>query len=46
MSQKKTAQRARHDAQEEENGKKVVKWIFGILIALAVLFICLGSMMG
>ena len=38
MSQKRKVQRARHDAQEEEKGKTIIKWIFGVLIALAVIY--------
>ncbi len=38
MSQKRKLQRARHAAQEEEKGKHIVKWIFGCLVALAVIY--------
>ncbi len=36
MSQKRKNQRARHEEKEKQEGEKVIKWIFGILIALAV----------
>lgn len=38
MSQKRKLQRARHAAQEEEKGKNIVKWIFGCLVALAIIY--------
>lgn len=39
MSQKRKQQRERHNAQEEKKGKNVVTWIFGGLIALAIIYI-------
>lgn len=38
MSQKRKLQRARYAAKEEEKGKSIVKWIFGCLVALAVIY--------
>ena len=49
MSSNKDLRRAKHVAYEKkqvEKGEKVIKWIFGILIALAVCFMiytCLNS---
>ena len=38
MSQKSKLNRARREAKQEEEGKKVVKWIIGVLIVLALIF--------
>lgn len=38
MSQKSKVNRARREAKQEKSGKKVVNWIFGVLIALAICF--------
>ena len=38
MSQKSKVNRARRAAEQERKGKKVVNWIFGVLIALAICF--------
>ncbi len=41
MSGNKELRKAKHAAYEKkqaEKGEKVIKWIFGVLIALAVLF--------
>ena len=41
MSGNKDLRRAKHEAYEKkqaEKGEKVIKWIFGVLIALAVVF--------
>ncbi len=41
MSSNKDLRKAKHIAYEKkqaEKGEKVIKWIFGILIALAVVF--------
>lgn len=38
MSQKRKNQRAKHAKEQEEQGKKVVMYVFGGLIALAVIF--------
>ena len=41
MSSNKDLRRAKHVAYEKKQaaqGEKVIKWIFGVLIALAVLF--------
>ena len=39
MSQRGKARRAAYKARQEQEGKKVVKWIFGVLIVLAIIFI-------
>lgn len=39
MSDKKKARRAAYEARQEENGKKVVNWIFAVLVILAICFI-------
>ena len=41
MSKNKTdqARRAAYQARQEKEGKRVVNWIFGILVALALCFI-------
>ena len=41
MSSNKDLRRAKHAAYEEKQaaqGEKIIKWIFGILVALAILF--------
>lgn len=41
MSGNKDLRRAKHEAYEKKQaakGEKIIKWIFGVLIALAVLF--------
>lgn len=38
MSQKRKNQRANHNAQEQKKGEKVVMWIGGVLLALAVVY--------
>jgi hypothetical protein len=38
MSQKSKVNRERRAAQQEKKGKKVVNWIFGVLIVLAIFF--------
>ncbi len=38
MSQKRKNQRANHDAQEKRQAEKVIVWIFGILVILAIGF--------
>lgn len=38
MSQKRKVQRSNHSAQEKKQGEKVVYWIFGVLIALAIFY--------
>ena len=46
MSSNKDLRRAKHAAYEEkqaEKGEKVIKWIFGVLIALAILFLIYAS---
>lgn len=38
MSQKRKNQRANHEAQEKKQAERVVAWIFGALVILAVGF--------
>ena len=38
-SKKSAARRAAYKAKQEKEGKNVVKWIFGVLVALAIIFI-------
>ncbi len=38
MSEKSKVKRARREAEQEKKGEKVVKWIFGILLALAFVY--------
>ena len=38
MSEKSKANRARREAREEKQGKQIVKWIFGVLIVLAIAY--------
>ena len=41
MSSNKDLRRAKHTAYEKKQaaqGEKIIKWIFGILVALAILF--------
>ncbi len=47
MSQKRKNQRAKHEEQEKQKAEKVIKWIFGILIVLALAYaIYMGTLMG
>ena len=39
MSKKNDARRAAYQARQEKEGKKVVNWIFGVLIFLALCFV-------
>lgn len=39
MSQRGRARRAAYKARQEEQGKKVVKWLFIVLVVLAICFI-------
>ena len=39
MSKKGQARRAAYEARQEKEGKKVVNWIFGVLIFLALCFV-------
>lgn len=39
MSKKGQARRAAYEARQEKEGKKVVKWIFAVLVVLALCFI-------
>ena len=46
MSSNKDLRRAKHAAYEKKQaakGEKVIKWIFGVLIALAILFLIYAS---
>ena len=38
MNEKKKLRRAQRDARQEKEGKKVVNWIFGALIVLAIAY--------
>ena len=38
-NKKDQARRAAYQARQEKEGKRVVNWIFGILVALALCFI-------
>lgn len=38
MNDKGKARRAAYEARQEKNGKKVVNWIFAILVLLAVCY--------
>ena len=38
MSKKNNARRAAYQKRQEEDGKKVVTWIFGVLVVLALAF--------
>ncbi|MBQ1854049.1 MAG: hypothetical protein II136_03595 [Prevotella sp.] len=38
MSKKNNARRAAFQKRQEEDGKKVVNWIFGVLVVLALAF--------
>ena len=39
MSKKMNAKRVAWQKKEEEKGRKVVNWIFGVLILLAILYL-------
>ena len=39
MCKKNNARRAAYQARQEKEGKKVVNWIFGVLIFLALCFV-------
>ncbi len=39
MSQKRKVQRAKHEAQEAHKAEKVVYWIIGVLIVLALIMV-------
>jgi len=38
MSQKRKNQRANHSEKEKAQGEKIIKWIFGVLIVLALCY--------
>ncbi len=38
MSQKRKVQRAEHDKQEKQKAERVIKWIFAVLILLALCY--------
>lgn len=40
MSANSKRNRALRAKKQEQEGKNVVKWIFGVLIALAIIYIC------
>ena len=39
MSKKMNAKRVAWEKKQEEKGRKVVNWIFGVLILLAILYL-------
>lgn len=39
MSKKNNARRAAYQARQEKEGKKIVNWIFGVLVFLAICFV-------
>lgn len=39
MSKKKNPKREAYKKKQEEQGRKVVNWIFGVLVALAVIYL-------
>lgn len=39
MSEKGKARRAAYEAQQEKKGRRVVNWIFAVLVILAILYI-------
>ena len=39
MSKKSTAKREAYKKKQEQQGKNVVNWIFGVLVGLAVLYL-------
>ncbi len=39
MSNKNKARRAAYEKRQEEKGRKIVNWIFAVLVILAVVFI-------
>ena len=47
MSKKKNhnPKRAAYAAKQEQEGRNVVKWIIGVLVALGVIFMCWTFMM-
>ncbi len=45
MSEKSKQNRARREAKQEKQGKQVVKWIFGVLIVLAIAYAIVFSAM-
>ena len=36
---KSTSKKVAYEKKQEEGGKKVLEWVFGVLIVLAVLFV-------
>ncbi|MCR5152138.1 MAG: hypothetical protein K6A98_03155 [Prevotella sp.] len=38
MSEKSKIRRAERNARQEKQGRKIVAWIFGVLIALGLIF--------
>ena len=39
MNDKSKARRAAYEKRQEEKGRKIVNWIFAVLVILAVIFI-------
>ncbi len=44
MNQKSKARHAHQEAQQEKQAKKVITWIFAVLIVLAVVFLAMAMM--
>lgn len=38
MSKKENVKRVAYQKKQEEQGRKVVNWIFGVLVVLAIIF--------
>ncbi len=45
MKKKNNARRAAYEAKQEKEGKKVVEWIIGVLLVLAIIFAVYTSIM-
>lgn len=45
MNDKSKVRRAAYEKRQEEKGRKIVNWIFAILVILAVIFIVYSAMM-
>ena len=41
MSKRKNPKREAYRKKQEEQGRKVVNWIFGVLVAFAIIFLIL-----
>ena len=40
---KSTAKKVAYEKKQEEGGKKILEWIFGVLIVLAILFVATSN---